>query len=227
MKRINSDIDTSRRQASAIERQIRDYREKLLGLQHKQDFRVGLNMQLEEMKEQLAEHQNECKNIEKDVDPLKQKVQETQQEYEEAVKQWGVQEEAASNEERVMSRIVERLEEFNNNTSRIEAATSSNRVGQVKSEISELENSIKNTSQQITGADERLAVIEKDEAERRGTERDLQDQLRYRQTEVDLKNCEADLKELEEKQGEYDANSLRRELRKAQQEEANLVDKVT
>lgn len=227
MKRINSDIDTSRRQASAIEHQIRDYREKLLGLQHKQDFRVGLNMQLEEMKEQLAEHQNECKNIEKDVDPLKQKVQETQQEYEEAVKQWRVQEEAASNEERVMSRIVERLEEFNNNISRIEAATSSNRVGQVKSEISELENSIKNTSQQITGADERLAVIEKDEAERRGTERDLQDQLRYRQTEVDLKNCEADLKELEEKQGEYDANSLRRELRTAQQEEANLVDKVT
>jgi DNA repair protein RAD50 len=110
---------------------------------------------------------------------------------------------------------------FNRN----EAAISSNRVDQVKTDISDLENSIQSTSNQITSADERLAVIEKDEADRRGIERDLQDQIRYRQTEVDLKNCDADLQELEEKQGEYNASNLRRELRKAQQEEANLVDR--
>lgn len=49
-----------------------------------------------------------------DIDPLKEKVQETTQRYEEAVKRWRVTEEAASNEERVMSRIVERVEEYNN-----------------------------------------------------------------------------------------------------------------
>jgi hypothetical protein len=49
---------------------------------------------------------------------LKQKVQETTQEYEAAVKSWKVVEEAASNEERVISRIVERLDEFNNSISR-------------------------------------------------------------------------------------------------------------
>jgi predicted DNA-binding protein YlxM (UPF0122 family) len=61
MNRINADIDTSRRQAMAIENNIRDSREKLLTLEHKLDFKVGLELQLEEVKEQLAEHTNECK----------------------------------------------------------------------------------------------------------------------------------------------------------------------
>lgn len=78
----------------------------------------------------------------------------------------------------------------------------------------------------MSNADDRLASIEKDEADRRGIERDLQDQLRYRQAQADLTDCDKDLEELEGKQGEYNLSSLKRELRKAQEEESKLVDMV-
>jgi chromosome segregation ATPase len=109
---------------------------------------------------------------------------------------------------------------------RNELATGSARVDQVKKETSDLENQIKSISNKITNADDRLAIIEKDEADRRGIERDLQDQLRYRQAESDLKDCDKDLEELEGRQTDYNVSTLKRELRKFQDEESKLVDMV-
>lgn len=56
IKRIHSEMDTARRLSQAIENQIRDSREKLLGLEHKLDYKVSLELQLEEYKEQMADH---------------------------------------------------------------------------------------------------------------------------------------------------------------------------
>lgn len=90
----------------------------------------------------------------------------------------------------------------------------------------ELESLSKNLSDQINNADERLAIIEKDELDRRGIERDLEDQLRYRKSEIDLKQCDQDLAELEQHHNDYDMNELKRELRKLEEEESMLIDKV-
>lgn len=53
-----------------------------------------------------------------DKEPLNEKVIETTREYDQAVKSWRIEEEAASNEERQMSRTVDRLDEFNSIISR-------------------------------------------------------------------------------------------------------------
>jgi hypothetical protein len=133
IKRIHAELDNARRLSQAIENSIRDSREKLLSLEHKLDFKVGLEYQLQEYKEQLEEHTKShevtiirtvftyhiltivlFQSYDADIEPLKKQVQETSQKYDEAVKAWRVTEEAASKEERIQSRIVERLEEFNN-----------------------------------------------------------------------------------------------------------------
>jgi predicted Holliday junction resolvase-like endonuclease len=56
--------------------------------------------------------------IDKDVDPLKEKVQQASRDYEEAVKSWRIVEEKASSEEHEVSRLSERLDEFNTQISR-------------------------------------------------------------------------------------------------------------
>lgn len=89
-----------------------------------------------------------------------------------------------------------------------------------------LETQIRTTTDQITKLEDRLALIEKDEGDRRGIERDLQDQIRFRQTEIDLKECDEDLAMLEEKQGELDIRSLKRNLSRVQEEEITLKEKV-
>lgn len=61
VNRINADMENARRQAQSIDSKLQEYERELLGLQHKLDFQVGLNMQLEEMNEQLERHIKECK----------------------------------------------------------------------------------------------------------------------------------------------------------------------
>lgn len=224
IKRIHSEMDTARRLSQAIENQIRDSREKLLGLEHKLDYKVSLEYQLEEYKEQMAEHKKSYESYDTDIEPLKEKVQETTEKYDEAVRQWRVTEEAASNEERTMSRIVERIEEYNNQIARNQLATGAERVDQVKKEASDLDSQIQSIKGQINDADEQLAIIEKDDADRRGIERDLQDQIYYRQTEIDLKECEKDLAEMASRQSEYDRHKLKQEYTKASKDESLLID---
>lgn len=109
---------------------------------------------------------------------------------------------------------------------RNQSATGTERVDQVKKEASDLETQIQSIKGQLSDADEQLAIIEKDDADRRGLERDLQDQIYYRQTEIDLKECEKDLEEMASRQTEYDRHKLKQEYTKASKDEALLIDQV-
>lgn len=79
---------------------------------------------------------------------------------------------------------------------------------------------------QVANIDEKLAIIEKDEAERRGIERDLQDQIKYRDMQEQLAECEEQLSVANERQSEVDVAALRRDLQRARNEQSSLVDKV-
>lgn len=52
MKRIHSDIDLNNRKRQSTERALSESTQKLLGLEHQRDFKVGLEIQLEELQEQ-------------------------------------------------------------------------------------------------------------------------------------------------------------------------------
>jgi DNA repair protein RAD50 len=106
------------------------------------------------------------------------------------------------------------------------ATTSSQKIDSLKKEISDLQAKTKEITDKIAKTDEKLAIIEKDEAERRGVERDLQDQIKYREMQEDLKQCEQELKVLQEKQGDVDVIAIKRELNKTRSEESDLLDKV-
>ncbi|GAA5809421.1 hypothetical protein MFLAVUS_002829 [Mucor flavus] len=225
IKRIYADIENTRRQASSIDTTIRQHEKQLSTLEHKLDFKVGLNFQLEELNEQLVEHTNECKAIELDVAPLNQKVTDATRAYELEMQSWKSTEETSNKEEHEMTRLAERIEECNNNIARIKASFVSSKFDQVEQDIKSLESFTKTAAEQIAKLDDRLSVIEKDEADRRGTERDLQDQIRYRQTEIDLKQCDEDLAVLEEKQGEMDIRRLKQDIDRIKSEESVLIDK--
>lgn len=225
IKRIQTDIENVRRQANLIDTTIREHEKKLSGLEHKLDFKVGLNFQLEELNEQLIEHINECKSIEMDVEPLTQKVSEATRKYEEELKSFKLIEETCNKEENEMSRYSDRLEECNNSISRNELSSNSNRANQVKKELEDLQSFTKSITEQVCNLENRISIIEKEETDRRGIERDLQDHIRYRQTEIELKLCDEELSELEERQGEIDIRKLKKELEKLQSEEASFIDK--
>lgn len=96
----------------------------------------------------------------------------------------------------------------------------------IQSQINEIQNVMNGITEKIGKIDEKLTIIGKDEAERRGIERDLQDQIKYREMQVALARCEDDLKLLEEQGGKFDEDTIKREVRKYQSEESELVDKV-
>lgn len=85
---------------------------------------------------------------------------------------------------------------------------------------------MKQISDKVASIDEKLSIINKDEAERRGTERDLQDQIKYRELQAQLAECEKDLDEMEEKQGEYNVVAVQQELEKHRNEQSDLIAKV-
>ncbi|KAI7892510.1 uncharacterized protein EV154DRAFT_537478 [Mucor mucedo] len=225
LKRIQSDIDSSRLQAQMIEKTIRDHEKSLSELEQNINFKCGLEFQLEEYNETLAKHIDECKAVQLDVEPLNEKIAEATREFDQEVQSWKREEEEASNEERQMSRLVDRLDELNTSISRIEASMGRNKTDQVKKETQAIESLCESLKSQISDAVDRLSMIEKDEGDKRGIERDLEDQIRYRQTEKDLKQCDEDLAELERNQGEHNLNQMKRDLRRLEEEENILVDR--
>ncbi|KAI8067619.1 uncharacterized protein B0P05DRAFT_200286 [Gilbertella persicaria] len=225
IKRIHTDMDVQRRRVQAIELSLRDSREKKMKLEHDLNSKVALEYTLQEYKEQLQEHIDQQEKIEQDAPMLKHKVQSVTEEYEATVQTWKAQEEKMSMEEYNISRFSDRLEEFNTNLNKSANETSSQRVHAVKKEISDLQTMIQKTKEDMTRVDEKLAIIEKDEAERRGVERDLQDQIKYREMSVELAQCEQDLKELEDKLAEFDRETAARDLARLHAEESQLIDK--
>lgn len=110
--------------------------------------------------------------------------------------------------------------------SRCAAAASPEKLESLNSEITSLNNTIADIKHKVAGIDEKLAIIEKDEAERRGIERDLQDQIKYRDMQEELAKCDQELATANQRQDEVDVASLQRGLQRARKEQADLVDKV-
>ncbi|KAI7908021.1 uncharacterized protein BX663DRAFT_17763 [Cokeromyces recurvatus] len=225
IKRLHTDIDIAYRQKQSIERALNDSKEKLLTLEHQRDFKVGLELQLSELKEQMQEHINECEKIDKDSSPLEEQVQKATREYEEAVKKWREVEEEASTKERDITRFDERLDEYNLNLSKSERVTNNEKIDVLKREMTDMEKLINETSEQIMKIEDKLSIIEKDEAERRGIERDLQDQIKYREIQAELNQCEEKLSRMDEKLGDYDINKIKQDLNEAKNDESELLDK--
>lgn len=61
IKRIQAIVDNARLESQMIEKAIGDLERKLSDLEHKMDFKCGLDLQLEEYNENLTNHMNECK----------------------------------------------------------------------------------------------------------------------------------------------------------------------
>lgn len=110
---------------------------------------------------------------------------------------------------------------------RCAAAASPEKVESLNTEITNLNNTIADIKRRVASIDEKLAIIEKDEAERRGIERDLQDQIKYRDMQKQLAKCEEELAAADQRQNQVDVVSLQRNLQRARKEQSDLVDKVS
>lgn len=109
---------------------------------------------------------------------------------------------------------------------REEASVGAGKFENTMKEIADLESLMDRLQVDIKSTLDQINVIEKDEAERRTVERDLQDQITFRERQVDLANCENELRQLQEKQGDVDVALLSEQLKKAQDNETNYIDQV-
>ncbi|CEP14075.1 hypothetical protein [Parasitella parasitica] len=225
MKRIHANVDIQNRKRQSTERALSESTQKLLGLEHQRDFKVGLEIQLTDLREQKMTSQSEYNKPESDGEPLTEKIQRASKAYEDAVKTWRGIEEKASMEEHKMSVFAERLSDYNTSIRKTAAAASPEKVDALKREMTELNNSAADIKRQVANIDEKLAIIEKDEAERRGIERDLQDQIKYRDMQDQLAKCEHELASANQRQNQVDVVSLQADLQRAQNEQSDLVDK--
>ncbi|OBZ90869.1 DNA repair protein RAD50 [Choanephora cucurbitarum] len=225
IKRIHTDMDVQRRRVQAVELSLRDSREKKLKLEHDLNSKVALEYQLEDLKEQLQDNLNRQQKAEQETPHLKEKVLQITQQHDQATKEWKLTEEKLNEEEYNLTRFKDRLEEFNLNLKRSANETGSQKTTKITKEIAELQQAMDDTKQDIINADERLALIEKDEADKRGIERELQDQIKYREMKAGLAQCDEDLRELEEKLNEFDREQVMRDLSKVNQRESELIEK--
>ncbi|KAL9555627.1 hypothetical protein MBANPS3_002284 [Mucor bainieri] len=225
MKRIHNDIDIKNRKRQTGERALNESSQKLIRLENDRDRKVGMQLQLDDIKEQRDSRQAELEKSEHDAEPLTEKIQAAKRTYDQAVQRWRALEERASAEEQKMSIFAERLSDFNATIRKCAAAASPDKLESLNGEISLLNNTITDIKRKVAGIDEKLAIIEKDEAERRGIERDLQDQIKYRNMQEQLAKCEQELAAANQRQDEVDVASLQRGLQRARKEQSELVDK--
>jgi peptidoglycan hydrolase CwlO-like protein len=61
IKRIHADIDVVYRQKQSVERSLNESQKKMMSLEHSRDIRVGLELQLKELQEQMKARTDECK----------------------------------------------------------------------------------------------------------------------------------------------------------------------
>ncbi|KAI8641195.1 hypothetical protein BD408DRAFT_219411 [Parasitella parasitica] len=225
MKRIHANMDVYNRKRQSTERALSESKQKLLGLEHERDFKVGLEIQLEELREQKMSSRDEYDKTENNTEPLKEKILQASKAYDDAVKSWRAIEEKASMEEHKMSVFAERLSDYNTSIRKSKAAASTEKVDALKQEMTDLNKSTADIKRQIANINEKLAIIEKDEAERRGIERDLQDQIKYRDMKDQLAKCEQELACANQRQNQVDVTALQAELQRARNEQSDLVDK--
>ncbi|CAO3610690.1 unnamed protein product [Mucor fragilis] len=225
MKRIHTEIDMNNRKRQSVERALNESSQKLIRLENERDHKVGMQLQLDDIKEQRDSRRVEFERPENSAEPLAEKIQAAKRRYDEAVKNWRIVEEKASAEEQKISIFAERLSDFNSNIRKCAAAASPEKLDSLNSEIDNLNNMIADIKRKVAGIDEKLAIIEKDEAERRGVERDLQDQIKYRDMQEQLAKCEQELAAASQRQDEVDIASLQRGLQRARKEQSDLVDK--
>ncbi|KAK4520801.1 ribosomal protein S23 [Mucor velutinosus] len=225
MKRIHTEIDMNNRKRQSVERALNESSQKLIRLENERDRKVGMQLQLDDIKEQRDSRKVEYERPENDAEPLTEKIQAAKRLYDEAVQNWRNVEEKASAEEHKISIFAERLSDFNATVKKCAAAASPERLESLNSEITNLNNTIADIKCKVAGIDEKLAIIEKDEAERRGIERDLQDQIKYRDMQEQLAKCEQELAAANQSQDAVDVVSLQRGLQRADKEKSDLVDK--
>ncbi|EPB90372.1 hypothetical protein HMPREF1544_02738 [Mucor circinelloides 1006PhL] len=225
MKRIHTEIDMNNRKRQSVERALNESSQKLIRLENERDRKVGMQIQLDDIKEQRASRSVEYERPENNAEPLTDKIQAAKRLYDEAVKNWRIVEEKASMEEQKISVFAERLSDYNAIIRKCAAAASPEKVESLNAEITNLNNTIADIKRRVASIDEKLAIIEKDEAERRGIERDLQDQIKYRDMQKQLAKCEEELAAADQRQNQVDVVSLQRNLQRARKEQSDLVDK--
>ncbi|KAI9280726.1 hypothetical protein BY458DRAFT_430486 [Sporodiniella umbellata] len=186
--------------------------------------RVGIDMQLKDYEENLKAHTEELKKVADDIIPLEIQVQDSTEAYEQTVDRWKMTEENFHNERNGYTRHIDRLEEFNRRISREEASSGSAKFESAMKEVTRLETFIETAQKEARSLVDQINLIEKDETERRTIERDLQDQITYRDRLIDLKTCEDELKELKGKQGSIDLSNLSERLQNAKDNETNCID---
>ncbi|KAI8979724.1 AAA domain-containing protein [Mycotypha africana] len=225
IKRINQDMTANNSRKQAIELSLSDYRAKKMNLESKLNFKIGLQLQREELEEQKNNHENEIKNADRDRIPLKRQLEVATEKYEAAIKEMREVEEKASAETNAISLFLDRLTEVNSSLLRTARINSPENVNRLKNEIAELEENIKQFTTAINTIDEKVAIFEKDEAERKGIERDLQDQIKYREMKEGLQVCQQELSDLRQRQTENTSGDLKTDLNKARDKESELLDK--
>ncbi|KAL0145178.1 DNA repair protein RAD50 [Mucor lusitanicus] len=205
MKRIHTEIDMNNRQRQSVERALNESSQKLIRLENERDRKVGMQLQLDDIKEQRDSRKAEYEKPENNAEPLTEKIEAAKKRYDDAVKKWRIVEEKASAEEQKITIFAERLSDFNATIRKCAAAASPEKLESLNSEITSLNNTIADIKH-------KLAIIEKDEAERRGIERDLQDQIKYRDMQEELAKSSY-------------CNQRQDEVDRARKEQADLVDK--
>ncbi|KAG1472956.1 hypothetical protein G6F56_001237 [Rhizopus delemar] len=224
IKRLHDDMDITRRQLQTAENNLRDAREALMNSEHKWDFRVGLDIQLKEYEDNLRTHKKELKKIDENIVPLEVQVKEAMEGHEKAVADWRIAEENMTAERNRFMRYADRLDEYNRRISREAAASGAARFDSTTAEINKLERFIDIAQKEVKNTIDQSNLIEKDENERRAVERDLQDQIAFRERKIDLEDCEKQLNELRQKEMVVDVESMTEKLKKVQSDESNFID---
>ncbi|KAI8985472.1 hypothetical protein BDB01DRAFT_721458 [Pilobolus umbonatus] len=164
-------------------------------------------------------------NTDVDMNPLQDLIAETTKAYDNATTNIRHLEDTSSSEQRKISMLTDKLDALNRDLRSYEQSGDPMKLNRMLEKNEDLKNQIQIVTRELSDIDHVIKNLERDQAERRGIERDLQDQIQYKEMHIQMEECNRNLQNLIDKQRQYDNNTIRNDLDRCSRRESELIDK--
>ncbi|KAG0182787.1 DNA repair protein rad50 [Apophysomyces sp. BC1034] len=223
IKRLQDDRELSMRELQLSENAVRDAREAVTNMKYKMETREKLEKNLEEAENKLRNQRQNIREFDDKLSPFGDRIKRVSAQLEQLHSQWQVKQDVAQRVANQARHNFERLDLLNKQISEFTIGLKSNTLQNIMNQKEQLESQINAMLKDCDGTEKKIRDIEKDMNDRRGSEREINDQIRYRTMQRQLKTYEQDLTKLRAQRSQLDSASCESKLQQLRATHSELI----
>ncbi|KAI9320742.1 hypothetical protein BX666DRAFT_1229966 [Dichotomocladium elegans] len=224
LKRLQDDREVALREIRAAENTVRDARDKVKEIERGIESRDRLEKQLDaaqqeqkELLRNLKESEAQLAYLEKDIEKISSLSLQSQN-------TWVSKQEEAQMLVNQARRSLDRLESLNRQIDEYQG-NQDDSLDHLKEEKERQEIKLENLKQRQKAVELKMKELEKRIADRKGSERELNDQLRYRALKKQIAECQRELSSLEGQHIDLERSSYERQMKALKMKQEKIIDK--